>query len=79
MKRRSANALLPDTQNQFEREHLIDESVSHLLPIKVSPVFDTYWRFAAERQNVYLASPRVFPCTCSALMSPAQMMTAVPC
>ena len=54
MKRRSANALLPDTQNQFAREHLIDESVSHLLPIKVSPVFDTYWRFAAERQNVYV-------------------------
>ena len=54
MKRRAANALLPDTQNQFAREHLIDESVSHLLPIKVSPVFDTYWRFAAERQNVYV-------------------------
>ena len=53
MKRRSANALLPDTQSQFTREHLIDEGASHLLPIKVSSVFDTYWRFAAERQNVY--------------------------
>lgn len=44
MKRRSVNTLLPDTQSQ---------SVSHLLPIKVSSVFDTYWRFAAERQDVY--------------------------
>jgi len=26
---------------------------SHLLPIKVTPVFDTYWRFAVERQNVF--------------------------
>ena len=53
MKRRSANALLPDTRSQSTREQLIDEGVSHLLPIKVSSVFDTYWRFAAERQDVY--------------------------
>jgi hypothetical protein len=26
---------------------------SHLLPIKVTPVFDSYWRFAMERQNVF--------------------------
>lgn len=26
---------------------------SHLLPIKVTPVFDSYWRFAAERQSVF--------------------------
>jgi hypothetical protein len=26
---------------------------SHLLPIKVTPVFDSYWRFAVERQNVF--------------------------
>ncbi|MED5024796.1 nucleotide kinase domain-containing protein [Pseudomonas aeruginosa] len=26
---------------------------SHLLPIKVTPVFDSYWRFAAERQKVF--------------------------
>ena len=25
----------------------------HLLPISVTPVFDSYWRFAAERQNVF--------------------------
>ncbi|HCF0147878.1 nucleotide kinase domain-containing protein [Pseudomonas aeruginosa] len=25
----------------------------HLLPIRVSPVFDSYWRFAAERQKVF--------------------------
>lgn len=28
-------------------------SPPHLLPIRVSPVFDTYWRFAGERQNVF--------------------------
>ncbi len=53
MNRRSANASRPDPQSQFAREHLIEEGASHLLPIKVSPVFDTYWRFAAERQRVY--------------------------
>lgn len=25
----------------------------HLLPLKVSAAYDTYWRFAAERQNIY--------------------------
>lgn len=25
----------------------------HLLPIKVTPVFDSYWRFAVERQSVF--------------------------
>lgn len=53
MKRQFAKALRPDTQSQFTREHLIEEGGSHLLPIKVSSVFDTYWRFAAERQDVY--------------------------
>ncbi|MFN0315032.1 MAG: nucleotide kinase domain-containing protein, partial [Burkholderiales bacterium] len=53
MKRRSANVLLPDRQSKSARDHLIEEGVSHLLPIKVSSVFDTYWRFAAERQDVY--------------------------
>jgi len=27
--------------------------LSHLSPIEVTPVFDTYWRFAVERQNVF--------------------------
>lgn len=26
---------------------------AHLLPVKVTPVFDSYWRFAVERQNVF--------------------------
>lgn len=26
---------------------------SHLSPIKVTPVFDSYWQFAVERQNVF--------------------------
>lgn len=53
MKRRSANLSPPDTRSQFTREHSPDDVTLHLLPIKVSPVFNTYWRFAAERQNVY--------------------------
>ena len=28
-------------------------SPSHLLPIRVTQVFDSYWRFAVERQNVF--------------------------
>lgn len=28
-------------------------SSQHLLPIRITPVFDSYWRFAAERQNVF--------------------------
>jgi thymidylate kinase len=27
--------------------------ISHILPIKPSMVYDTYWRFAAERQNIF--------------------------
>lgn len=53
MKRRFPSALLPDTQSHFAREHVVNDGVPHLLPIKVSSVFDTYWRFAAERQAVY--------------------------
>jgi len=29
------------------------EGPTHLHPIKTTPVFDSYWRFAVERQNVY--------------------------
>ena len=28
-------------------------SSSHLSPIKLSPVFDTYWHFAAKRQDIF--------------------------
>lgn len=28
-------------------------STSHLLPIKVTPAYDSYWHFAVERQNVF--------------------------
>ena len=27
--------------------------ISHILPLKPSVVYDTYWRFAAERQNIF--------------------------
>lgn len=29
------------------------DKITHLLPIKVTPVYDTYWQFACERQKVY--------------------------
>jgi hypothetical protein len=32
---------------------IMSSNSSHLLPIKVTPVYETYWRFAAERQSVY--------------------------
>lgn len=28
--------------------------MTHLLPLKVTPVYNTYWRFAVERQRVYM-------------------------
>lgn len=29
-------------------------SMTHLLPLKVTPVYDTYWKFAVERQRVFM-------------------------
>ena len=29
-------------------------SLTHLLPLKVTPVYDTYWKFAVERQRVFM-------------------------
>lgn len=50
-------------QKIIERKIFIDEketsfysslpNMSHLSPIEITPVFDSYWRFAAERQAVY--------------------------
>ena len=41
----------------FQGDSVIEPSsnvgLSHLLPIEVTPVFNTYWRFAVERQNVF--------------------------
>ena len=34
---------------------------SHLLPIKVTPVFDSYWHFAAERQRVFYSRLEELP------------------
>lgn len=31
----------------------LQSDLSHLLPIKATPVFDTYWHFAAERQKIF--------------------------
>lgn len=46
----------PETSKKGEYTEKImtmDKSHSHLSPLKVSPVYDTYWRFAAERQKIY--------------------------
>lgn len=46
----------PETSNRgeyTEKIMIMDKSHSHLAPIKVSPVYDTYWKFAAERQKIY--------------------------
>lgn len=45
------NCLVLEASPKGSLETLV--SPSHLLPIKVTPVFDSYWRFAAERQNVF--------------------------
>lgn len=37
------------------------DGLPHLLPIEVTPVFDTYWRFAVERQNVFFQRLRGRP------------------
>ncbi|WP_186073092.1 nucleotide kinase domain-containing protein [Burkholderia gladioli] len=41
------------SQNPPVNETSSTTAWSHLLPIEVTPVFDTYWRFAVERQNVF--------------------------
>jgi len=43
---------------QLNTENIIDSSepdrdVGHLSPLKLTPVFDSYWKFAVERQNVF--------------------------
>jgi hypothetical protein len=47
--RKNCIALAPTPKGGLE----ISVSPSHLLGIKVTPVFDSYWRFAAERQEVF--------------------------
>lgn len=36
-----------------EQRYPLLTSLSHILPLKPSVVYDTYWRFAAERQEVF--------------------------
>ncbi|WP_228252563.1 nucleotide kinase domain-containing protein [Acinetobacter sp. WCHA45] len=48
----------PQTSNKVEytKKIIMDKSQSSLSPLKqlkTSPVYDTYWRFAAERQKIY--------------------------
>ncbi len=41
----------------FEKPNA-DAPVPNWAPVKTSPVFDTYWRFAAERQKIFFARVR---------------------
>lgn len=47
---------VPEVEGQDKNDLQVrttSTSSTHLLPLKLSPVYDTYWRFAAERQNVF--------------------------
>lgn len=52
-------SLLPRPSEYSESQRLAAASLSvpiilrHLQPAKVSPIYDTFWRFAAERQDIF--------------------------
>jgi len=58
-KQADANVSLPSKQLSFElgdygkKTRLAPIIISHILPAKPTVVFDSYWRFAAERQNIF--------------------------
>src|SRR4028118_593070 len=39
--------------NYGEKPRLAPIIISHILPVKPTVVFDSYWRFAAERQKIF--------------------------
>ncbi len=41
------------SQDTHSKQNEAISGPSHLSPIKVTPVYDSYWRFAVERQNVF--------------------------
>lgn len=58
-KQADANVSLPSKQLSFElgdygkKTRLAPIIISHILPAKPTVVFDSYWRFAAERQKIF--------------------------
>lgn len=53
MKSASKFVLMPSQEALSVANVKSDAQATHLLPIKITTVFDTYWRFAVERQNVF--------------------------
>ncbi len=54
MKQQSNNQLVLD--EKFSRStpsKKIERVPSHLSPLKLTAVYDSYWRFAVERQNIF--------------------------
>jgi len=45
--------MVPDTLSSESSKTTIIIPKSHWLPTKITEVFDTYWRFAAERQSIF--------------------------
>jgi len=52
-RKKSNQAILELHDEQLTRGARGRAAASHLLPIKLTAVFDSYWRFATERQNVF--------------------------
>lgn len=53
MTRRPLDSAPAREQGGLPHKTEIEAGASHLLPIKVTAVFNSYWRFAVERQNVF--------------------------
>jgi len=53
VKRRSNGSLIFDENRKSEICQELEEVSSHLSPLKLTAVYDSYWKFAAERQNIY--------------------------
>jgi hypothetical protein len=52
VKQKIIETQIPIEENETSFSNSL-RSMSHLSPIELTPVFDSYWRFAAERQAVY--------------------------
>jgi len=58
-KQADANVSLPSKQLSLElgdygkKPRLAPIIISHILPVPPNVVFDSYWRFAAERQKIF--------------------------
>lgn len=79
MEQRMTNKHLSCTDEQLSLDFgeyrnvkkLTPEFISHISPAKTTVVFDSYWRFAAERQNIFLKKFRgePFPWTSDQILS----------